>query len=334
MRTREDKLISWLSVLQGFSMLLVVLGHVTLTNVFRDESVPLVALMEGVIYSFHMPLFMFTSGWLFFYTCIKRNSSYSDVLARKVKRIVVPFLFFTVATMFIKIGFSSWVNRPVDSREIVNTFLLFSSNPLGEMWFLTVLFELMLLYPFYKICDRGNRLVGLFIISIVLSVIVPDGIDLYRISLFFEMAPYFIAGIMVSRYSIIEQLAHKKIVIVTACVAFSLINVFNPFELSVVPLIAKRILQAFSGICMSVCFCVLLSDFFPGAFKSFRAYTFQIFLLGIFFQMLCRHLYAQCPDWTYALFFVASVTGALYFPVILSKIISKKIPRLAILFGL
>lgn len=321
-------------MLQGFSMLLVVLGHVTLTNIFRDESVPLIALMEGVIYSFHMPLFMFTSGWLFFYTCIKRNSPYHQVLSRKVKRIVVPFLFFTVVTMFIKIGLSSWVNRPVDMQEIVNTFLLFSSNPLGEMWFLTVLFELMLLYPLYKACNRSNKLIGLLCVSLVLSIIVPDDIEWYRISLFFEMGPYFIAGIVVNRYSIIERFAHKKMSIIVACGLFLIVNVLTVYSFPGDAMVVERIVQAFTGICFSVCLCVLLAEFFPDSFKSYRAYTFQIFLLGIFLQMVCRHLYVQCPEWTYALFFVISVTSGLYFPVYVSKFISKKLPKLKILFGL
>ena len=42
------------------------------------------------------------------------------------------------------------------NREIVNTFLFFRSNPLGEMWFVIVLFELMLLYPIYKLIINNS----------------------------------------------------------------------------------------------------------------------------------------------------------------------------------
>ena len=65
--------INWLSVLQGWSMLLVVIGHVTLTNVFQDPETPVSAEIERIIYSFHMPLFMFISGFLFYLTKIGRN---------------------------------------------------------------------------------------------------------------------------------------------------------------------------------------------------------------------------------------------------------------------
>ena len=41
--------INWLSVLQGWSMLLVVIGHVTLTNVFQDPETPVSAEIERII---------------------------------------------------------------------------------------------------------------------------------------------------------------------------------------------------------------------------------------------------------------------------------------------
>lgn len=60
--------ITWLQILQGWSMLLVVIGHVTLTGIFENPQTPVSATIERVIYSFHMPLFMFISGFLFYFT--------------------------------------------------------------------------------------------------------------------------------------------------------------------------------------------------------------------------------------------------------------------------
>ena len=76
----EKKKIEWLSILQGFSMLLVVIGHVSLTNVPRDPTTPVATCIERVIYSFHMPLFIFISGWLFYYTCLRKKKGYSNVV--------------------------------------------------------------------------------------------------------------------------------------------------------------------------------------------------------------------------------------------------------------
>ena len=150
------KKIEWLSVLQGLSMLLVVIGHVSLTNVPRDPSTPIATGIERTIYTFHMPLFVFISGWLFFYTCIRIGKSYDEVLKAKLKRLGIPFLAFTLVATVLKAAFPLLMHRPVTAQELVDTFILFRSNPLGEMWFVVVLFELMLLYPVYKIIVKNK----------------------------------------------------------------------------------------------------------------------------------------------------------------------------------
>ena len=80
----KKKKIEWLAVLQGFSMLLVVVGHVMLTNVSDDPTTPIATRIQQVVYSFHMPLFIFISGWLFYYTCIRKEKGYGDVVKAKL----------------------------------------------------------------------------------------------------------------------------------------------------------------------------------------------------------------------------------------------------------
>ena len=152
---KNKKKIEWLAVLQGFSMLLVVMGHVDLTNIAYDPNTPIASAIHEVIYSFHMPLFIFISGWLFYYTCIGRDKSYKDMIVSKSKRLLIPFFVFTFVTMVLKIAFPQLMHRVVDAEEIINTFVFFRSNPLGEMWFVIVLFELMLLYPIYKAITKN-----------------------------------------------------------------------------------------------------------------------------------------------------------------------------------
>ena len=101
------KKIDWLAVVQGLGMLLVVIGHVSLTNIPGDPNTPIATAIEQTIYTFHMPLFIFISGWLFYHTCIDRRKPYQDMFVSKVKRLAVPFLAFTLATTLLKTGFSA-----------------------------------------------------------------------------------------------------------------------------------------------------------------------------------------------------------------------------------
>ena len=57
------KKINWLSILQGWAMFWVVVGHSPLS---MDETIPAyVKFLYEFAYSFHMPLFILVSGFLF-----------------------------------------------------------------------------------------------------------------------------------------------------------------------------------------------------------------------------------------------------------------------------
>lgn len=333
---KTDGKIAWLAVLQGFSMLLVVLGHVTLSNEFMDPQSPLTAGMERLIYSFHMPLFIFVSGWLFCLTCLNREVSYRATMRKKLIRLGIPFVAFTLIATVVKLVLSQWVKRPVDARELIDTFVLFRSNPLGEMWFVTVLLVLMTLYPVYRWLMHNGALVWGLCAALALYAVVPDDITYFQFSRVVRMSVYFLAGIICCRYRVVEHYASRWYVFAIALVLFLCINVFELPSGSVHP----RILYVagnVAGIALSVSLCCGLASIRPGAFASFRDWTFQIFLLGIFFQMAVRMLYGRVSgfgDWVYPVLFAVSVAVGIYLPVMIARLVSERVPRLRRLLGL
>ena len=177
--------ITWLQILQGWSMLLVVIGHVTLTGIFENPQTPVSATIERVIYSFHMPLFMFISGFLFYFTKISRDLAYKEVVFDKLKRLGIPYLFFTFFTFSVKFIFSPFMKRPVELslRQFTDSFLYPGSNPLSEMWFVATLFIIMLSYPLLKYMITGNFKIAVLIIgSVVLNLFFPPDIFLLCLS--------------------------------------------------------------------------------------------------------------------------------------------------------
>ena len=110
------KKIEWLSILQGWSMLLVVIGHITLTNTFRDPQYPIAACVERIVYSFHMPLFMFISGFLFHWTKIRKKTRFSVVIREKLMRLGIPFLFFTIMAVLPKLLFAPLKNANIPQK--------------------------------------------------------------------------------------------------------------------------------------------------------------------------------------------------------------------------
>ena len=55
-----------IDIAKGLGILLVIVGHL----------LPEDSWMRQIIYSFHMPLFMFISGGLFYYTKIRKGKKY------------------------------------------------------------------------------------------------------------------------------------------------------------------------------------------------------------------------------------------------------------------
>ena len=81
---------------------------------------------------------------LFYYTKINRDKSFPIVIRDKVKRLGIPFLFFTFSTLFLKYMLNPFMRRPVELswEQVINCFIYPESNPLGEMWIVATLFIL------------------------------------------------------------------------------------------------------------------------------------------------------------------------------------------------
>ncbi len=325
----EKKKIEWLAVLQGFSMLLVVIGHVSLTNLPGDPSTPIATGIERTIYTFHMPLFIFISGWLFYYTCISREKTYKDMLMSKMKRLAVPFLAFTLVTTLLKSAFPGLMHRVVDMDEIINTFILFRSNPLGEMWFIVVLFELMLLYPLYKLMTKSKTFSAICLGGAVLLNLSGLSISYFSIGRVTYMFPFFVAGFLCCKYEWQKFLSNLWSLVITAFL-FVAINVMG-----ILPKSADIIIVS-TGIAFSFSLCLMLAKFWPQLFRSFRDYTFQIFLMGIFFQMVIRWIYVRMGnDSLFIPMWLLSVAIGVYVPTLIAMAIKKNAPKyIRMCFGL
>lgn len=322
---KEKKFIEWLAVLQGFSMLLVVMGHAAISNIERDPRWWFAAKVEEVIYTFHMPLFMFISGYLFYYTCLGPGKAFSRIASSKLKRLGRPFLLFTVVTIGMKMAAAPLMKHPFDLHQLVDVFVLFRSNPLGEMWFINTLIMIMVgLYPVLRYFVKGGTPAVLILLgSIAVYYLFPNEFSYYRLNTTALMLPIFLCGILACKYNVVERWMSKW-VLIGSLVMFTLCNVVGVLPHS------WELMSKLTGICASVAVCHFLSQRFPNLFSSFRDYTFQIFLLAIFFQMAIRWVYRLLPqDSTliYAAMYVVSVCTGIFVPVAIAKAIKRYFPK-------
>ena len=86
----------YIDTIKGFAILLVVMGHVIAWSFESFDAVismsPTPILLWHIIYSFHMPLFMFVSGMLFGLSHFESFKDYVTKIWKKTKMLIVPYL--------------------------------------------------------------------------------------------------------------------------------------------------------------------------------------------------------------------------------------------------
>lgn len=116
--------------IKGFLIALVVLGH-TIYMVFSDDSWN--NYIFHVIYSFHMPLFFFISGY-FFKSCLRMT--FYEMIMYRFKRLLIPTMIFTCILFIINfISFGFKIHSLWNVYELSKTY-----------WFLICLFCLTIIY--------------------------------------------------------------------------------------------------------------------------------------------------------------------------------------------
>ena len=113
---------------KGVAILLVVLGHAV--QLLKGSEAANHDRLFNYIYSFHMPLFMFISGYLSY----KQLISFSDV-RKRAYQLLPPFFFFP---LFVGLAFKGTV--------CVNTFKHLIERPDSGLWFFYVLFMISSYY--------------------------------------------------------------------------------------------------------------------------------------------------------------------------------------------
>lgn len=131
------------TVIKTLASLLVVIGHVTTFYTYSGGVVPMqpnvwLDRLTALIYSFHMPLFIFVSGAVY-HRCIAAGK-YRDIpafIAKKAKRLLLPYLVWGicyVTPVMVLLGFTD--QSPL--AYILNGILCNANS--RHLWFLWTLF--------------------------------------------------------------------------------------------------------------------------------------------------------------------------------------------------
>ena len=134
----ENRRFDYLDIAKGLGILAVVWAHIMLTG-----------WSHKVIYAFHMPLFFFIAGMLF---RREKYSSFALYAVKRAKRLLLPYLIYSVLTWGIWAAFRLLRHDPVDSfwAPLLQTFIAQGSGAFlvhnSALWFIPCLFVVELMY--------------------------------------------------------------------------------------------------------------------------------------------------------------------------------------------
>ena len=312
----EKKKINWLLILQGWAMLWVVIGHAFLGK--AGEGPEWENTLFEFAYSFHMPLFMLVSGWLFFITRLEpkggRQWAYSRIVTDKAMRLLVPGLFFSIVAFALKLLFPGEMSRQIGLKlnDVIHAYLFPYDNPMRELWFIVTLFGFFLLTPFWRFSLKSGK--RMWVVTIILGVVhfVHPNVELLCLGKMFTHAIWFYLGIVISKTDMVERVFSKN----------AWLTLLIGIVIYVVGLMTDGFITTMGGIVLSFGLALLLDNYWPKVFCAFRNYTYQVFLIGIFAQMFVKIVYKHI-NVPYIWAYIACIIVGLYVPVLVSKIIER-----------
>ena len=275
-----------MALLTFFAMVLVVIGHSDITPDYKNLWI------YKWVYSFHMPLFFFISGFLFSLTNPPErlnHLSYMLFIKKKFVRLIFPFLFINTIIYVCKSG--GIIDKAVMQHPVLAGWESFIAStlyhPLGFMWFLPALFMIFIfIYPWWRLINllhsRQKTTMGIlilltFLIVMIVNELLPK-IEFMQISTSIYYLRYFLLGILYWAYKpVIDRLFFK----------FSYLTV-PIFCLISVLLLCKGIVAALSGIILSLNLALLLSRRSHECIIQLSKYCYTVFLLSYFPQMFIR----------------------------------------------
>lgn len=320
--------------LKIWGIILVVLGHtmppegyMTIPQWFR--------FFRDWIYSFHMPFFIFISGFL--YIKYSRKRAYVDFLRVKIITLLSCYVVYIVLADCLKYILSKYAANPILLTPTVLLEHLMYPNmaAVANYWFLVVLFMIFTLSPIYDYVIKRKMiyLIFLTIIFIYLNIYNPlENIKWLSIDRVFELIIFFWIGCLFAKYeNLVIGLRNLYGKILILCLVLSILLFFYSPDLACISLI-----KACIGILIMWCFCNLSLIINFKLFRFMYRRTYVIYLLHGFVTLGVGAI-LKFSGVGFLVYLTVLTIAHLGIPVVIASLIEQlklNVKFIAIIFGL
>lgn len=310
---------------KGLGIFLVVLGHLVTGR--QPEGGDWYVTLRAVIYGFHMPFFIYLSGFMFFYTGshLVQGARTPSFIAKRAERLLVPFLAFGVIIVLGKHLAANFIH--VDNyssnivSDLVNLIWNTRSSAAQSIWYVFVLFEytviVLLLHKLIK-----NLWVLIAIATPISALFVPSFLYMDRFVLYL---PFFLsAGIAVQMgarwLAFIDRYLWLNLALFAGAIIVA--RVIGDYHLTIL-LCGFLSIPALHGVCRRK-----FSET-GGVLAFLGAFSFSIYLLNTITIGLAKGIALTFLAWDgpgFRLMFLILLAAGLVGPILIKVLIFRRIP--------
>lgn len=184
MKMNNNQRLTSIDITRALAIILVVIGH------WMPSSAPegWVAFRDW-IYTFHMPLFLFVSGYIF----ARSEKPYCSLIISKIRRLMVPYLSTSVIIITIKLLTQSdlTVDHPVTPAAYLELFYKPAAGYF--LWFIWVLWWCFCIVPLFK----GRKAhICLLLVSAVVAYLPFELTDFFALNALKGNMLWFVTGVV------------------------------------------------------------------------------------------------------------------------------------------
>ena len=219
----EKKRIDWVDVAKGIAMICVILVHV------EEHFMPAGTLVSTKIpiYTFHMPLFFFMSGYLF-----SMKNSFGEFLKNKCRRILIPYVCLGVILALFD---TYWNGRnpfgdPWFSADAFTGRLmaLLTQERYWTLWFIACLFWLNILFYVIVRLVKNEKVRAIVVVIIAVVGLVyykmGGGALPWNVDVCLTALPFFYVGYVCRKTDFVNQKILAKKLKWALCAGFIVID--------------------------------------------------------------------------------------------------------------
>lgn len=315
----KNKPIKFISFLQTFAIILVVIGH-SLHE--YPENNGFSTLAYHLIYSFHMPLFIFISGYLFRYTQINKGTQpYGLFFKKKSQRIMVPYLFLCAITFVPRTLMSAYADEPIDISfpNFISSLLYTDQLVIPFLWFLPAIFILLnISYLTNRIFQRLEPMILFILLAIGCTLNITVGYDSITFLSISRALFHFIFFILGICYAIYQNNLNKLNNIPSLLIFFAL--------WLGTALMSRNGNEVLALVCSisGIAFCTVMSILVADKTKflnHLEGFSFMIFLLSWYTEIFCQQILHSFTDFTWWVYTILAIVTSIYVPWSIGKIL-------------